>query len=124
MARAWLDRGRPRTVEFEQEELVRAVPGGAVVTVEGRAAAPGDPRDVRFTAFAVARYDVTARGYTPGGRTRRAAVEGDIWRQTDLAAARGLRAAVRDAIGGQADVPIGAAAGWLSIRRLPWPVYL
>src|SRR5204863_6482345 len=69
--RGWTVVG-PRTVEFEQEEQVRAVLGGALVTVEGRATAPGDPQDVRFTAFAIARYDAEAgvyawRAYSPGG---------------------------------------------------------
>jgi hypothetical protein len=53
-----------RTVEFEQEELVRAVLGGELITVEGRASDPGNREDVRFNAFAIARYDTDARAYS------------------------------------------------------------
>jgi hypothetical protein len=59
----WIVVGQ-RTMEFEQEERVRAVLGGELITVEGRASAPGNREDVRFNAFAIARYDTDARAYT------------------------------------------------------------
>jgi hypothetical protein len=59
----WIVMGQ-RRMEFEQEESVRAVLGGELITVEGRANAPGNREDVRFNAFAIARYDTDARAYS------------------------------------------------------------
>jgi hypothetical protein len=50
-------------VRFEQEESVRSRLGGEIVTVDGRANDPGNREDVRFSAFAIASYDIEASVY-------------------------------------------------------------
>lgn len=71
----WAGTGRTRTesgwVEFEQTERVQPVMGGGLLTVEGCGSRPGAPDDVRFRAFAVARFDPASgeflwRANTPG----------------------------------------------------------
>lgn len=56
-----LEHGR---AEFEQEESVRSLLNGEIITVEGRANDPGNREDVRFTAFGIARYDAGAQAYS------------------------------------------------------------
>jgi hypothetical protein len=56
-----LEHGR---AEFEQEEAVRSLLSGEIITVEGRANDPGNRDDIRFTAFAIARYDAEAQAYS------------------------------------------------------------
>jgi hypothetical protein len=56
-----LEHGR---AEFEQEESVRSLLSGEIVTVEGRANDPGNRDDIRFTAFAIAGYDPEAQAYS------------------------------------------------------------
>jgi hypothetical protein len=51
-------------VEFEQEESVRSLLSGEIITVEGRANYPGNHDDIRFAAFAIVRYDAEAQAYS------------------------------------------------------------
>jgi hypothetical protein len=63
----WQGRGwtmiERRRVRFEQEESVDSRLNGEIITVDGRANDPGNRDDIRFTAFAIASYDVATMTY-------------------------------------------------------------